>query len=124
MGIMHGREAVKCRSWWARLDRMLFPYFQIAWLMIGLISLYDMYLVWRHRAVILTVERNPICEWLIRWDPDGLSYFLCAKSLGTLFVLSALLLLFMQWRRIAMSVVSGVAAFQLALLLYLSLATR
>ncbi len=61
--MMPSRDAVQRRKWWARLDRMLFPYFQIAWLMIGLVSLYDMYLVWRHRAVILTVERNPICEW-------------------------------------------------------------
>jgi hypothetical protein len=93
----------------------------LAWLVIGLVSLYDAYLVQRHQPVILAVERNPICAILIAWDPDDLRYFFAAKMTGTLLVLAVLLVLFLRHRRLAIPVVAGVTAFQLVLLLYLQL---
>jgi hypothetical protein len=86
------------------------------------ISAYDAYLVKVFRPVVLSVERNPVCTMLIDWDPHGLGYFLMAKMTGTAMVLAILLVLCSLRRRLAMPVMTGVMAFQVGLLLYLSLA--
>ncbi len=97
--------------------------FAVGWVLIGLVSLYDMYLVIAYKSTILQMEENPICLELIRWDPVGLSYFLLAKFLGTAVVLTVLLALYARNRRLAMPVIGGVAAFQIGLLMYMTLAT-
>ncbi len=98
-------------------------YYYAALATIGLISVYDAYLVRVYRSFILDVERNPVCVMLIRWDPNELSYFVVAKATGTIAVLVALAVLLAWRRRIALLVVTGVTMFQLALLGYLNSGT-
>jgi hypothetical protein len=108
--------------------RSVFPkdpaalYYRVACIAIGLVSVHDAHLVKIYQPVILSVERNPVCATLIAWDPTDLSFFLGAKMVGTLLTLAVLLVLFARYRRLALPVVSGVAAFQFALLLYLHIA--
>ncbi len=97
-------------------------YFLGSSLAIATISVYDAYLVMLYRSVILSVEQNPLCAMLIAWDPHDLSFFLVGKALGTLTVLGSLLALYCWRRRWALSAVTGVTVFQLALLLYLNIA--
>jgi hypothetical protein len=70
------------------------------------------------------MERNPVCAMLIHWDPHRLSYFFLAKAAGTALVLFVLAALYIWKQRLALPVVTGVAAFQVGLLLYLNLGTR
>ena len=93
------------RGWRAAL-------FYSAWCFIGLVSAYDAYLVQVYRSFIQEMEENPICAALIRLDPQGLTFFMAGKLLGTAIVLTSLWML-VRWKpRLSMPVISGVAAFQ------------
>jgi hypothetical protein len=109
-------------AWWEKWTDATFLYFYVAWGTIGLVSAYDAYLVVLYQPAILTLERNPLCRLLITWDPHGLSYFLGAKTLGTLVVLSVLIAMHTWFRPLALRVVTGVALFQAGLVCYMYLA--
>lgn len=115
--LMGGRLAQR----WEAIDLSLL-YFLGAWTCIGLISAYDAYLVKLYRPVILAVERNPICSFLIACDPHELTLFFTAKSLGTATVLAVLVILYQHFRRLSLPVITGVAIFQFGLLMYLKMA--
>lgn len=101
------------------IDRAALYYF-LAMSVIGSISVYDAYLVRLYRASIHDYERNPLCLMLIRWEPQHLTYFFLAKAGGTCVVLVLLGMLYAWRRRLALPVVTGVVAFQLALLGFLN----
>jgi hypothetical protein len=84
------------------------------------VSIYDSYLVALYRDFILHDERNPICEILIRKDPNNLSCFMLGKLLGNLGVIGTLM--FLRWigYKPTLTVTLGVALFQLALLTFLT----
>ena len=84
------------------------------------VSFYDCYLVAINRECILFDERNPICEILIRRDPNNLSWFMAGKLLGNLGVVGTLLLLHWIGYRHSLVVAQGVAIFQKALLIFLT----
>jgi len=89
-------------------------------LFIGCVSIYDSYLVVQFREAILHDERNPICEMLIRKDPNSLSWFLAGKFLGNVGVIGILILLRKLRYQRTITVAKGVAFFQLCLLTYLT----
>ena len=84
------------------------------------VSIYDSYLVALYRDAILFDERNPICEILIRKDPNHLSWFMLGKFLGNLGVVGTLMLLRWIGYKQTLTVAVGVAFFQLALLTFLT----
>src|SRR5262245_45689101 len=63
----------------------------VLWLFIGLVSLFDGFLVVRFRDVILEVEQNPVGALLLDLDHGSPGLFLRTKAAGTLLVLSALI---------------------------------
>lgn len=84
------------------------------------VSVYDTYLVLINRDAILFDERNPICEILIRQDPNNLTWFIVGKLAGNLGVVGTLLCLrWMGYQRILI-VTIGVALFQFLLLTFLT----
>ncbi|MFK7767573.1 MAG: hypothetical protein AB8B55_10160 [Mariniblastus sp.] len=83
------------------------------------VSIYDTYLVMYFRETILLDERNPICEALIRKDEAGLSWFVCGKVIGNLFVIGTLLLLYRFKYQYTLAVALAVASFQFTLLMFL-----
>ena len=85
--------------------------------LIGLVSLYDAWLVYEYRAVI--EEQNPFCAWLISLEPEYVSLFLVGKGLGTISVMTILFLLFRYWSRLAVPVAGSLMLFQIGLMGYL-----
>jgi hypothetical protein len=96
---------------------------------IGLVSLYDMYLTVLYASSLKYMERNPLGRWLMRLDdlPSGvipdLTLFLSAKSMGTFLVLLIVTTLYCRRRRIGQPVALGVSLFQILLAGYLTLGT-
>ncbi len=91
------------------------------WLFIAYVSVHDGYLVALNRNVILEAELNPLGLHLLRAAEGQVWGLLAVKTAGTVLACSALLLLFWRNRRIGSAVAVGLAAFQFALLLFLSL---
>lgn len=85
--------------------------------LIGLVSLYDAFLVYQYREVI--EEQNPFCAWLISLEPEHVSLFLVAKGLGTISVMAILFLLFRHRSRLAVPVAASLMLFQIGLMGYL-----
>jgi hypothetical protein len=98
--------------------RMLFV---LAWLFIGGVSVYDAWLVKLYEVCILDVELNPIALYLMNFGGDDVTGFLLAKAISTALVLVVLAALYVHVPRLAYPVISGVSAFQMALLMFLSL---
>lgn len=92
------------------------------WLFIVCVSVHDAYLVVLNRQVIHETELNPVGMRLLQFAGGDLWALLAAKTTGTVLVSTALLLLFWHNRRLGWVVAASLAGFQLALLLFLSLA--
>lgn len=84
---------------------------------IGVLSVYDAWLVYLYREGI--DEENRFCRWLISLEPEHVSVFLAGKLLGTTGVVSILVLLTRYWQRVAVPTVSCVLLFQFGLMGYL-----
>jgi hypothetical protein len=91
--------------------------FGLAVILIAGASIYDAYLVYKYREGV--VERNPICDWLIRQEPDSVSLFLVAKGTGTAGVVSVLIGLYAFWRRAGVTAAISLVMFQAGLMVYL-----
>lgn len=103
------RESVCSHYWWM-------------WTFVGLVSLYDAWLVVVFREIIHEVEENPVGRMLIALDSNGISYFLAAKAVGTIVVLLSLIAVHRVTQRYRDWIMGAVAAFQAWLLFYLSFA--
>jgi hypothetical protein len=108
--------------------RQLFIIAQCA--IIGVISIYDMYMTVRYASSLKYMERNPVGRWIMQLDqlqngelPD-LTLFLSAKSIGTLMVVAIIAMLYRRRHQIAQPVALGVTLFQILLGGYLTLATE
>ena len=88
------------------------------------VSVYDTYLVYVFRDLIQITERNPICLALIKLEPTFLTCFIAGKVLGNVCVVSVLLALCLFGYRHHKTIVISVAAFQLFLWLYLTVADQ
>ena len=100
------------------LRKILFPGL---WLFIAYVSVHDGYLVAMNRHVMLEAELNPIGLQLLHAAEGEVWALLAAKSIGTVLACSVLLLLYWHSRRMGNAVAAGLASFQLALLLFLTL---
>ncbi len=87
---------------------------------IGVVSIYDAYLVVKYKEVIADLEKNPICLFLIQLDPDSLICFLLGKATGTVLVLTILSALFCYKPRFAWPAVFAIAFFQFGLFCFLN----
>lgn len=87
---------------------------------IGLVSVYDGYLVERYSEIIIHMEENPVGSYLLHMAHGDTSLFLRVKAAGTVVVLGALAFLYLRVQRWAFPVAHSVAAFQFTLLLYLT----
>ncbi len=90
-------------------------------LIIGGISVYDIYLTIRYAESLEQYEANPIGRWLMGLDqlaraecPD-VSLFIGCKTIGTLFVLAVLAVLVVRWARLGHPIAMGVSLFQISL---------
>jgi len=70
---------------------------------------------------IVQVEKNPICRALLQLEPEGCTWFIAGKSLGTMTTLLILSLLHVYRYKRAMIVTLSISTFQLGLLVYLTL---
>jgi hypothetical protein len=86
---------------------------------VSAISAYDGYLVVRTGNMIGDFEQNPVGLLLIKCNGGDPALFLLAKTVGTLFVLSALWALNRHSQRLARPVALAVAMFQSGLLIFL-----
>lgn len=92
--------------------------FNIAWLLIMAVSIYDACLLFEFRDFMIQTERNPVGLWLIK-SFGSVWMFIVLKILGTLLVCTILRLLFQYYRRIGLSVTLVLALLQGLLFLYL-----
>lgn len=70
---------------------------------------------------ILRIEQNPICLALMNLDPSGFKFFIAGKVSGTAMVICSLIQLHRRKYRHAMMVTLAITAFQVGLLIYLTL---
>jgi hypothetical protein len=98
------------------------PTFSALWFVIGAISAYDAFLAMKHRSELAAMEENLIGRALLELDGDDPALFLAVKFLGTIAALGILASLYQLRPRWAMTVAYGVSAFQIGLVVYLSLA--
>lgn len=96
--------------------------FAALWLFIAFVSVWDSYLTLSLRHQMQLAELNPLGRALIDLNAGGVHYLLAAKLLGTTLALAWLMLLYERRRARGLVVASAVACFQLALLLFLTLA--
>lgn len=91
-------------------------------LLVAAVSVHDAMLVVLNADVIGEVERNPVGRWLIDVRGGNVWLFVSLKFMGTAIVCATLVTLYEFRTRLALAVGSGVTAFQLALLWYLTFA--
>jgi hypothetical protein len=93
--------------------------FAAALLFVGVVSLYDGYLVLRTGEMIEQFEKNPVGLFLIQFNGGDPSLFLALKALGTMLALALLTVLYHRAPRYAYPAASGLALFQSGLLIFL-----
>ena len=119
------------QSWWEQIQLKLswiskvpvsMVVFYIATMIIAIVSVYDAWLVYLYRDSIASLERNLICLALIELEPEYASIFILSKLIGVGAVVFCLEMVRRFNSRIGFSAAMGVAAFQICLLCYLTLA--
>lgn len=91
------------------------------WLFIVFVSVWDGFLTFVYRSQMQVAELNPMGRALIDLNDGGVTYLLVVKTAGTVVVTSALVTIYERLPRQSFAITGGVACFQLALLLFLSL---
>lgn len=86
---------------------------------IGIVSVHDAYLLLHNRQDILEYEKNPVGRWLIEVGGGDVMLFIAVKLTTTAAVCSFLISRYRRRPQQTHFVATGVAAFQLGLLLYL-----
>jgi hypothetical protein len=91
------------------------------WLFVLFVSVFDSLLTIRLEDEMMQSELNPMGRALLYLDSGEVGYLIAAKGLGTILAASIVLMIF--WRRppLGIMVVTGLACFQLWLLLVLTL---
>lgn len=96
-------------------------WFPVLWLFIGFVSSVDAALTVKHQESLMQMEQNPIARQLLEWEDWNAGTLIGAKFLGTIVVLGVLAAAHRLHRPMARAVATGIAAFQLGLLLFLTL---
>lgn len=106
----------------SRVRSWLGAHYWWLWTFVGVVSLYDAWLVIVFREIIHHTEENPVGRLLIHLNSNGIWYFLGAKAVGTAIVLLVLIAVHRLSHRHREWIMGGVATFQAWLLWYLSFA--
>ena len=105
----------------SRLPKITEGIFGILWLFVMGVSVWDGYLVLTNRVFIALDERNPIGQALITLNRGDVWLLLAAKLVGTVIACAAMLVVYWRCERRGLAVATGIACFQLGLLIYLCL---
>lgn len=97
-------------------------HFFVLWQIIGGISAYDAFLAMKYRAELPHMELNGLGRLLLWMEGGDPALFLGVKFFGTMMVLGILANLFYSRPVLGIWVARGVAAFQVGLLMFLTLA--
>lgn len=89
-------------------------------LFIGVVSLYDAWLVVRFAREILWHERNVVGRYLIQAAGGDVTLFVTCKLIGTAVVLGTLMWLYGNYRTMAIPVARSITVFQVWLLWFLT----
>jgi hypothetical protein len=95
--------------------------FPVLWMFIGCVSSYDAYLTLKFEDSIVAMELNPLGQFLLGLDDGDPSLFMAIKFVGTIVVLGVLSLLHRINTGYGTRMAAGLAAFQGALLGFLTL---
>ena len=93
--------------------------FGLLWLFVIFVSVFDGYLVVRHREELHKTELNPLGRMLIQLNGGQVWILLAAKFAGTIAAATAVLMIFGRWPQLGLTVAGIIAGFQLWLLLFL-----
>lgn len=89
---------------------------------IAAVSLYDTFLIVRFSESIVAMEENPVGQWLLALGHGEVGLFVRAKLAGTLTVVTILTAMNHYQSRRVVPVTTSIAAYQTALLSYLTFA--
>lgn len=104
------------------LTKLKIYWFPLIVSFIAAVSLYDTLLIIRFSESIGVMEQNPIGQWLLALDNGGVWLFVRAKLAGTLSVVAILTAMYRCHSRRTVPVTTSIAAYQTALLSYLTFA--
>ena len=121
-GEVGSTESPLCRSLRTARERQSQILLAACCLLVAAISVHDAMLVVLNAGVMGEVERNPVGRWLIEVRGGDVWLFVSLKLVGTAVVCATLVTLYEFRTRLALAAGSGVAAFQLVLLWYLTFA--
>jgi len=93
--------------------------FFVPWAFILFASAHDGYLLIANRQTMWVAELNPVGKWLIQLNGGDIWLLLAMKTMGTVMAAAVLLVLYWTRPRVGWIACAAVAAFQLALLLFL-----
>ena len=101
------------------LEKKSLKWFALQWVIIVLISAYDLYLAIQYGRVLPDEELNPIGRLLIQLGGEDISLFMGFKLAGTGIALGILALVYRLNRKIAHYIIFPITLLQCLLLLYL-----
>jgi hypothetical protein len=85
------------------------------------VSVFDTLLTIRFEDQMMQSELNPMGRALLALNSGEVWYLIAAKGAGTILAASIVLVLYWRRARLGLTVVTGLALFQLGLLLFLTL---
>lgn len=94
------------------------------WLFIIFVSVHDAYLALLYEAQLKDFELNPMGQYLLNLAQGRVWALVAVKSLGTVLAASGLLVLFKRRKHWGLVAAAVVAAFQLGLLVFLTVDWR
>lgn len=89
------------------------------WVLIGLVSSFDVYLSVKLRDVLHHEEWNPLGRFLLQMDNDDVALFMGVKVAGTIAALGILVLLYDWNKKWGHTIVAAISFFQASLLIYM-----
>ena len=89
-------------------------------MIIGCVSIYDVYWSFKTAEVLKETEQNPLGTWLISADGGDISLFMTCKMVGTMIVLMSIPSIYVYKKQWGMICGAAVATFQCLLMVYLN----
>ena len=120
INLISDKSCFCCNRFWKNVTANEFWIPAIGFLFIALVSIHDTYLVVIEEH-ILKLEKNPICAYLIRLEPNNCSFFILGKMIGAFTVIISLMALYRMRYAHANLITGAVVIFQAALVMYLHL---
>lgn len=106
-------------SQWKMIPSLKTNIFAFCWLMIGIISAYDVFWVVQNQECLIYCEQNPFGLWILQASDGNVSYFVAIKMICTILVLGVLSYIWHYFPRFAMKIIVPIFFFQVILFVYL-----